>query len=285
MSVLRSNQSAKTTSFETYGFLSDEIDGFRTIIKTQSPYKEWFDFAQELNLFGSEAIREHKFNQADTQQMTVTALFIRSHQSFQAAMILGERGMIGEARTILRTLVEGTIAQIALVADPGVIDQLVAAYYKHQLTTCRELLGDQKYRDQLSSEQIAKLQTTVTDLEALKGVPGKDPRSINWADMAKGHGAELYLLFYRPLSADGVHTTVDAVNRHLEADADLHITGLKGGPDLTEIVDIFSTACLTFIWALYSFEEMRGREGQKVQSYLQRFRELSGDQPIGLKVG
>jgi hypothetical protein len=143
--------------------------------------------------------------------MTISALFIRSHQSLQAAMVLVERGMIADARTILRTLVEGTIAQIALAADSGVISQLVAAHYKHQLTTCRELLADEKYREQLSSEQIAKLEATISELELLKGVPGKERRAINWADMTRGHGAELYLLFYRPLSADGVHTSVDAI--------------------------------------------------------------------------
>jgi Family of unknown function (DUF5677) len=278
-------RASQATPFETHGFLSDEIDGFRTVVRTRTPYKEWFDFAQELNLFGSVAIRAHTFDQNDTQRMTISALFIRSHQSLQAAMVLVERGMIGEARTILRTLVEGTIAQIALAADAGVIDQLVAAHYKHQLTTCRELLAYEKYREQLSPEQIAKLEATVSELELLKGVPGKDPRAINWADMAKGHGAELYLLFYRPLSADGVHTSVDAINRHLEADAESRITGLKGGPELTEIVDTLSIACLSFIWALHSFEEMRGTDGQQVQSFLRKFKELSNDPPIQLKIG
>jgi hypothetical protein len=88
--------------------------------------------------------------------------------------------------------------------------------------------------------QIAQLESTVSQLELLKGVPGKEPRQINWADLAKKHCAELYNLLYRPLSADGVHTTVDAINRHLEADADLRITGLKGGPELTDSVDTLS---------------------------------------------
>ena len=273
------------TLFETHGFLSDEIEGFRTVIRTRAPYQQWFDFAQELNLFGSQAIRAHTFDQTDTQRMTISALFIRSHQSLQSAMLLVERGLIADARTVLRTLVEGAIAQIALAADAGVIDQLVAAHHKHQLTTCRELLADDKYREQLSLAQIAQLETTVSSLELLKGVPGKEPRQINWADLAKKHCEELYNLLYRPLSADGVHTTVDAINRHLEADADSRITGLKGGPELTEIVDTLSIACLSFIWALQCFEQMRGVDEQRVRSFLQKFNELSQDEPIRLKIG
>jgi hypothetical protein len=70
-----------------------------------------------------------------------------------------------------------------------------------------------------------------------------------------------------------------------EADAESRITGLKGGPELTEIVDTLSIACVSFIWALHSFEEMRGADGQQVQSFLQKFKDLSNDQPIQLKIG
>jgi hypothetical protein len=285
MGALCPTRVSQVTPFETHGFLSDEINRFRKVVRTTTPYKQWFDFAQELNLFGSEVIRAHKFDQNDTQTMTISALFIRSHQSLHAAMVLVERGMIADARTVLRTLVEGAIAQIALAADAGVIDQLVAAHRKHQLTICREMLADEKYREQLSRAQIAQLEATVSELELLKGVPGEEPRQINWADLAKKHCAELYLLLYRPLSSDGVHTTVDAINRHLEADAEFRITGLKGGPELTDIVDTLSIACLSFIWALNCFEQMRGADGQQVQSFLQKFKELSNDQPIQLKVG
>jgi uncharacterized protein DUF5677 len=200
-------------------------------------------------------------------------------------MVLVERGMIADARTVLRTLVEGGIAQIALAADAGVIDQLVAAHRKHQLTICREMLADEKCCEQLSPAQIAQLEATVSELNSLKGVPGEEPRAINWADLAKKHCPDLYLLLYRPLSSDGVHTTVDAINRHLEADEEFHITGLKGGPELTDIVETLSIACLSFIWALNSFEEMRGTDGQQVQSFLRKFRELSSDQLIQLKIG
>ena len=179
---------------------------------------------------------------------------------------------------MLRTLVEGAIAQIALAADAGVIDQLVAAHRKHQLAICREMLADEKYREQLSQAQIAQLEATLSELELLKGVPGKEPRQINWADLAKQHCADLYLLLYRPLSSDGVHTTIDAINRHLDADAENRITGLKGGPEQTDIVDTISIACLSFIWALNCFEHMRGADGQQVQSFLQKFKELSNDQ-------
>jgi len=30
----------QATPFETHGFLSDEIEGFRTIVSTTTPYKE-----------------------------------------------------------------------------------------------------------------------------------------------------------------------------------------------------------------------------------------------------
>jgi len=81
---------------ETHGFLSDEIEGFRTIVSTTTPYKEWFDFAQELNLFGFHYHngRTHSIN--DTQQMTITALFIRSHRRFKRNGSCGTRMIADE---------------------------------------------------------------------------------------------------------------------------------------------------------------------------------------------
>jgi hypothetical protein len=46
-----------------------------------------------------------------------------------------------------------------------------------------------------------------------------------------------------------------------------------------------SIACLAFIWAVQSFDQMRGAEDERVRSFLQKFSELSIDKPIRLKIG
>ncbi len=121
----------------------------------------------------------------------------------------------------------------------------------------------------------------VTEIEALKGQPGKEPKGINWADVSKKHCKDLYQLLYRSLSADGVHTTIDALNRHVEADANMQITGLKGGPDFEGLIDTLGAACLTFLWAAEPFVRAFDRNDiqARVQEQIRRFRLLPDAEP------
>jgi hypothetical protein len=74
-------------------------------------------------------------------------LFVRAHQSFQAAILLIERGLIGDARTVLRSGVEGAIAICAIAADPSFVDQLIEAHHANQRKVARLLLETPWYLD------------------------------------------------------------------------------------------------------------------------------------------
>lgn len=266
-------------SFATFGFFSSEIDELRYAVRRSPRCAPWFALAEDLSRFALEILSGHQVPLDDLQRFAISPLFVRAHQSFQAAVILAERAMISDARTVLRSATEHAIASVAVAADPTFVDRLVAAHRKHQLTTARTLLKDADCRPNLSAEQVQSLEATVREIEALKGQPGKEPRAIIWADVAQQHCKDLYNLVYRPLSADGTHSTVDLINRHFEADAHMSITAVRVAPDVSdtaEIVDTLSFASLIFLWAaepfVRSFE--RGGDADRLQQYLARFREL-----------
>ena len=270
-------------SFDTHGFFSPEIDRFRATVRSLPECKIWFEFAEDLNRLGLEMLSGHETPLDDRQRFPISVLFIRAHQSFQAAVILAERGMIGDARTLLRGAVEGAIASNALAADPKFVEQLIAAHRKHQLTIARVMLETPDYRATCSSEDVAKMEATVVSIEALRGQPDKEPKNINWADVAEKHCKDLYHTLYRLLSADGVHTTVYALDRHIEVDATTRITSLKTGPDIAGLVDTLRAACLTFLWAAEPFSRAFERPAitAKIQEQLQRFDRLPRDEPNG----
>jgi hypothetical protein len=270
---------AMQASFATLGFFSAEIDELRYAVRKSAGCASWFALAEDLSRFALEILRCHQVLLDDPQRLSISSLFVRAHQSFQAAVILTERVMIGDARTVLRSAVEHAIALVAVAADPTFVDRLVAAHRKHQLTTARILLEDANHRPNLTAEQLQRLEATKLEIEALKGQPDQEPRPINWADVAQRHCKDLYDLVYRPLSADGTHSTVDSMNRHFEADAQMNITTLRVAPDVSdtaEIADTLSYACLIFLSTaepfVRSFE--RGGDADHLQRYLVRFREL-----------
>jgi hypothetical protein len=270
-------------SLQTRGFFLPEIDRFRGAVRNLPECKLWFQFAEDLNALGHEILAGHEAPLNDRQRFTITMLFIRVHQSFQAAVVLAERGMIGDARTVLRSAVESAIALWAVAADPTFIDNLIGAHRKTQLTVARMILDDPDYRVSYSAEEIAQMTSTIAALEALKGRRG-EAKAINWAAVARVHCKDLYNSLYRIFSGDAVHTTIHALNRHVEAGDDMQITALKVGPDIANMVDTLSGACMTFLWGAEPFARAFEQNDilSRIHKEVQRFSETPRDEPKGI---
>jgi hypothetical protein len=268
-------------AFENEGFFSPDIDRFRAEVRALPECKVWFDYAEDLNRIGLAMLKGHEAPLHDRQRFLISLFFIRAHESFQAAILLAERGLIGDARTVARSAVESAIALIAVAADSSFPDQLIAAHRKQQLTVANLILGDADYRDCLSQDEVAKAEVLAAEVEALKGHPEKAPKAINWADVANKHCKDLYHVLYRMLSADGTHATVVALDRYVEADANMQITALKFGPVKAGIVDTTSAASLTFIWAALHFAHAFGKNDmvKRIEQSHQRFIELPRAEP------
>ena len=219
--------------------------------------------------------------------MTISGLFVRAHKSLQAALILAEIGLVGDARTVLRSAVEGAIALNALAADPKFLDQLIDAHHFDQRKKARLVLNNPEYRTAYSATQIAEMEATVKEVDAIE----KDDRKlsdIKWANIALKNCKDLYDLLYRLLSSDGTHTTIASITRCFDYDSNTkQISELKVGPDILNLVETLKAACLMFLWAAdpfaraYDQNEMRTR----VQEMMQRFEKLPQDEPNASVVG
>jgi hypothetical protein len=91
---------------------------FRATVREVPDYKPWFTYADDLNRLGLDMLQDHTVADDDRQRVTITALFVRAHHSFQAALVLAEMGLLADSRVVLRSGVEGAIATIALANDP-----------------------------------------------------------------------------------------------------------------------------------------------------------------------
>jgi hypothetical protein len=72
----------------------------------------------DLNSIAQQLLRE--FQGKDDQTLWAALLFVRGLSSFQAAIMLAERGMVQDARTIVRSCFETVFCFGALDKDPGV---------------------------------------------------------------------------------------------------------------------------------------------------------------------
>jgi hypothetical protein len=155
-------------AFDKQGFLSPEIGRFRASLREVPEYKSWLEYAAGLNQFALEILDGHEPLRADNQRLMISVLFIRAHKSFQSAIILAEDGLIGDARAIIRRATEGAVALYALANDASFVTQLMDAHYLWQRKTAKLILGNPDYVSVYAPGQIAQLQATVKQIDAME---------------------------------------------------------------------------------------------------------------------
>ena len=268
-------------SFEQDGFFSPELDQFRDAMRTTAPSKPWFDYALDINRIGLDLLRQAKTARSDNALFTMHGIFVRTHQSYQAALLLAEWGLIGDARTVLRSGIEGAIAIHALAADPTFVQRLIEAHHINQRKFARLLLNNPQYLARYSAAEIAAMQRCVADVDAMEAAPNPKLRDINWADVALKHCPDLYQLLYRSFSSDGTHATLSSLDRYVITDTNMEITAFKATSDGEGVVEVLSAACLLFMWAADPFAAAVDRPDitAQIKEQLQRFGTLPGAFP------
>jgi hypothetical protein len=231
-------------------------------------------------------LRGHSLPVGDNQRLTTSVLFVRMHQSFQAALLLAERGLIGDSRVVLRSAAEGAIAINAVANDSDFVAQLVNAHHYNQRKFARLLLNDPVYPATFPPQDIATMEATVKQVDAIESALGKKLGDINWADVAVKHCKDLYQLVYRDLSSDGTHTTLNSINRYVAHDINMQITAVNVGPDIANLIGTLKAACLTFLWASDPFARVFDRNDFRVliQAHIQQFARLPQEEPSDVTI-
>lgn len=244
---------ASEESLNSLGFLSPEIDRFREHVRASPRALVWIEFARKLAAFGLNILHSLEIPLDFGPRLATAALFKRTHESMQAAMILAEHGIISDARSVVRGAVENAIAIHALAKDPDFAGRLSSASKYDELQMARMLLETPEYRAEINSE-IEQLEARVAELTALKKAKPDEYKRVNWAAVANKYGCQdLYGTLYRLMSADGTHVTVNAIARCFEINHAGEVTMMKVGPDTDGLVISMNAACVAFMSSVEPF--------------------------------
>jgi hypothetical protein len=267
-------------SFEKDGYLSPEIERFRLHVRGHDPSKKWFELADDLNRLSLELLQKHETPLADRQRFMFSGLFVRAHQSFQAALILIERGMIGDARAVLRSGAESTIALYAVARDPQFVDKIIGDEYYTQRKMANITLETPEYRALSSPSEIEKMKATIADIDRMRADPNTKIKiqGIIWEQVARTVCPDLYTLVYRSLSWDGTHVSANSLTRYFNYDANGRATSLKVAPEVADVPDALLFACNSILWTLNAYESLHPIDGlaPTLQILMARFKDLSG---------
>jgi hypothetical protein len=232
-------------NLERDGFFSSQAEGLRLRTREMQPFKAWFDYALDLNRLGYEMLRSWD-TLTSRDRIALNASFVRVHNSFQSVLILAERGLVLDARGVLRSAVECAIAIQALAKDGSFLDQMIEARHHSERTFARKSL---EFTGSPSVETLFNLKKAITDADAYEAALGRKLRGILWEQVAlPAHLHQLlYQVLYRDLSSDGTHATLGSLDRLLGVEEDGQITGIKAGPDTDGLDALLPHACLVFI--------------------------------------
>ncbi len=239
------------------GFLATQISTW--IGKHRSEHARAFDLAEKASRL---ALRDLLAAQPadDRTAVTMMMLFGRGVATLQSAIILTERGLTADGRTLARSLVETAIHLAAAKSDPDFVDKLIAQDKNHKIKVARRLLTIAPEKSGLDSETTANLEKIDEAGKVDSGL------QINLSDLATKHGmGEIYDTFYRGLSGDAAHPTIMSLNRHAALDSDGWLIGLRWGPDVDDVDDTVMAVCGAAFHLLWWAQEAFGSPDERAE--------------------
>lgn len=226
-------------TFRELGYLSP--DSAKWIASNRSANSGWFIHVDKLNRLAQRAVFLVSADENSNREFVSILLFLRALFHFQAVVLLAERGMATEARSLARGSLEAAFCLKALVADEAFLDQLVRADAHHRKNIVTALTSPLQ-RDFLDSARIPELESFLSDLKA----SGDKTATLKVEQIAKMGGLhEVYQTVYRALSGDASHVSASSLNRYVAEAADGKVTIAVGPVALDgEIDDTLQAASL-----------------------------------------
>ena len=247
-----------------------------TIAAVRADFKPWFDLAEDVSHFGLKWL--HKVvapNIKTSQQFIVGTTLLRALQTYQAAIILAERGIQTDARALARIVCETAIAAGAAAADDAFVERLAADHYKHIRNAANALLADTMAASELSEEQRQKVETALKNVKQRYGENG--PAAINWEAEARRCGMQgLYLMVYRMSSGDSLHATASSLDQHVLANEQGDIMHLLFGPQFIGSERTLSAAITSILHALSVVPKLFPVSEAEIDQLVKRYRALTG---------
>ncbi len=241
-------------TFETQGFLSQDIETWRKRFVEKN--SEWFGIAARVNEVAQKlAFSAHTKDGGRNAERRLLAgqLFVRVLSSFQGAILMAERGMTVEARTLVRGCLESTFILGALHDDDyEIVKIMLHADYNSRRTLAYNLSRNAIFRGVVDANTLRN----VDSLADAAAKPCQVPK-LSYKELAEKGGMEGLYDIYKQLSADAAHPTVTSLSRHLDPDERDTANSVVCGPDgnVSELIDTISLALNILLGACMAFNQ------------------------------
>ena len=209
-------------------------------------------------------------------ELMVALLYIRSMSNFQGVIIMAERGMVNEAKTLLRCLMECEFAVVAIDKDKTIVDRFILDDQIQQLGKLKALKRNIENGVPLpkGAHSIDEIKTLIRDVES--EIKKSNIKKFTIRDLAEIAGLiKNYDSAYKVLSGT-IHVNVRDLEQYLELNEKGEIKQLFLGPDVKEIDMILLTASKILLSILESISNIFSLSYDKTwDRILKEFNKLS----------
>lgn len=219
------NTTAASSHAFALGFLSEAAEDVR--IEVLARYADWRAVLLRATELAVSVQHELIVHVDDEREVFAAALFARLLASCQAAVVLLERGLVAQARCVLRQALEALFALAAIAEKPELVRRLIESHEAEQRRAAKNI-GLWKHPD-LKAIASSELASGRLD-EAL----ASKATAIATAELAAAGGFEdWYRSIYMTLSWS-VHGAAIDLERHFVKDSSGVVVEMSNEPDLED---------------------------------------------------
>jgi len=224
------------TKIETDGFLSDEAAEGRAVFRER--FADIFALAEDMNRIAVKKLGEARLSDIHEGQFVLYLLAIRIIESYEAIIILMERGMLAPAKLIIRPLLEALFTLAALEKDKD----LISKYFDTQSQAQFELLrSSTKWRNEDLKKLFKESRLEAKYIEKKRELKENPPVTLRPIDWAKAAGYEDFYHFYYVHYASFTHSNLSALEDHMERDGEEKVEA-SFGPTIAGFDDLLGHA-------------------------------------------
>lgn len=199
--------------FDYNAFLGEEINYFTN--ETEINNRELYDLLYDFNRFINEKKYFIKHTSAIVKDNIILALFCKLIQTYNSIVLLAQRGLISDSKTLLRSLLETSINHNAIIYDEDYFDDYLGKGAIESLKLASQVKKNpsfftEKIINQYSDEIICKLKVEADKVRRIN--------NIELSDVAKLK--DVYVGLYSTLCLD-VHGNIKAIDKLLQKDGDI----------------------------------------------------------------
>ncbi len=227
------------------GFLGKEIDDWKAECRRR--HVQWFQLAEDVNAFGMDALEALSVHNRLINEVLLAALYLRTLHTFQATVLLAERGMLTQGRMLVRSMLDAIFPLVAIAKDENFAKEYAESHKVQQL---RFLKNAQNLGPPLLDRRLKDPETKRLFDELNREIKGKRLKEFQTKELAQKAGLENWYLTVYAIHCGTVHSRAGDLEEYLVLNDKNEIKELATGPTDSGLKELVMAAIQTMLMGI-----------------------------------